>query len=277
VSSDPAPTTTVVLPVWDEYVEPAVTESLQSLADQDVAAPVIVVDNASEVPIPDVPGTSVVRSARRLTLGAARNLGLTHVTTPYVVVWDADDVMLPGALAALQHGLEADPKLAAFGLAILEEPSGRRHRWPRPWIARLARAAGLFALVNTVWSLYPTTGATIMRTALVRDAGGYSDAESGEDWALGVSLAFRGSIGWSEQPGRIYRIHDQSVWARHLTARHQVLHARTVRGRVRTDSGIAQAAKTALPLIALGQYLAIAGHLAVSGARRLGQRGSSTA
>src|SRR5213076_1304597 len=107
------------------------------------------------------------------------------------------------------------------------------------------------ALLDCVWSLYPTTGATIMRTERVRAAGGYGDGESGEDWCLGVSLAFRGRIGWSEVPGRVYRLHERSVRARHTRLRHQIRHARAVRERIRADRGIPAWARGALPAIAL--------------------------
>ena len=269
MTDEPTVLTTVVLAVWDEYVAGRLPEALTSLREQNVASRIVVVDNASEVKLRELPGVSRVRSSRRLTLGAARNLGLAQVTTPYVVVWDADDVMLPGTLGFLEAAIRSDPRLAAFATAIVEDPSGARHRWPRRWVAALVRAPRLFALLDSVWSLYPTTGATIMRTELVRAAGGYGDAESAEDWCLSVSLAFRGRVGWSERPGRLYRLHEESVWARHMTVGHQLRHAHTVRERIRGDTGIAGWARAALPLIRLGQYAAVAGHLAVSAARRL--------
>jgi hypothetical protein len=175
--------------------------------------------------------------------------------------------MLPGTLGFLQRAMRADRRLAAYGSAIVEEPSGRRHRWPRRWVAALARFPPIFALLDCVWSLYPTTGATIMRTELARSAG-YGEAESGEDWCLGVSLAFRGRIGWSERPGRAYRLHPHSIWSRHRTVRDLLRHAKAVRERIRTDPGIAGAARTALPLIAVAQCCAVLGHLGVSATRR---------
>ena len=272
MTDDRAVATTVVLPVWDAYVGMGMTTALASLTAQDVPARIVVVDNASEVPVPELGGVSIVRSPQRLTLGAARNLGLAQVSTPYAVVWDADDVMLPGTLALLEREMRADPTLAAFGAALVEDPSGLRHRWPRRWIALLVRAPKAFAALDCVWSLYPTTGATIMRADLMRDAGGYADADSGDDWCLGVSLAFRGRIGWSERLGRVYRLHDRSIWASHQTAGHLRRHAGAVRDRIRSDRGIASWARVALPLIAVGQHLAIAAHLAVS-ALRGGRRG----
>ena len=268
VATDAGSQTTVVIPVWDEYVSKRLAAALESVASQAAESPIVVVDNASSTPLPRLPGARVVRSPERLTLGRARNLGLTHVTTPYVVFWDADDVMLPGALAALETGIEDDPGLAAFAMAILEQPDRTRHRWPRRWVKLLARRPAAFALLDAVWSLYPSTGATIMPTELVREAGGYGDADSGEDWCLGVSLAFRGRIRWSEQPGRLYRVHPTSLWSQNMTPKDLVRHASAVRQRIRTDKGIPDRARTALPLIWGAQWAAIAVHLALETARR---------
>ena len=214
-------------------------------------------DNASDEVIADRPGVEIVRSTRRLALGAARNLGIKQVDTAYLVMWDADDEMLPGTLSILEHGM-AHPGLAAYGAAILEGPDGPRHRWPRPWIRLVVRRPGLLRALHSVWSVYPATGATIMRTDLVRDAGGYPPTDSGEDWVLGLSLAFRGPFGWTERPGRIYRRHARSVWASRSDARHLSAHAREARRRIREDPAVPAAWRAALPLIAAAQHVAIA-------------------
>src|SRR4051794_13903447 len=114
--------TTVLIPVWNDYAQ-WLASAVASLEQQDVTARIVVVDNASEVALPDLPSVAVVASPRRLTLGAARNLGLVHVTTPYVVVWDADDTMVPGTLGFLEDAMRSDAGLAAYGTAIVEEPS----------------------------------------------------------------------------------------------------------------------------------------------------------
>lgn len=264
--------TTVVIPVWDAYVAQRLIDAVRSLREQEPPARIIVVDNASQVPLPVLPGVSVVRSRQRLSLGAARNIGLERVSTPYVIFWDADDMMLPDALATLEESIQADPRLVAYGLAIVEDPAGGRHRWPRPWIGALLHRPALFALLDSVWSLYPTTGATIMRTDAVRAAGGYADTDSGEDWALGAALAHRGRLGWSERPGRVYHIHHESMWARHMTLRHQLRHAGTVRARLADDGELPGWMRSTLPLVAAGQYAAVIAHAGVAGLRRLASR-----
>jgi glycosyltransferase involved in cell wall biosynthesis len=243
--------------VWGDYSGELLDAALTSLREQAVAIRIIVVDNASDTAVAPRHGIDVVRSRTRLALGAARNLGLEHVQTPFVVVWDADDRMLPGTLPLLEREMALAPQLAACGAAIVDAAAGTRHRWPRPWVARLLPRPRLLALLQCVWSVFPSTGATIMRTALVRDAGGYSPTNSGEDWGLGVSLAFRGRFGWTERPGRLYRADPQSVWARSSDARHLRMHAREVRRRIRCDRGIAAWARAALPLITVLQHAAI--------------------
>ena len=77
---------------------------------------VIVVDNASERAVPDLGSEArIVRSDVRLGVGAARNLGLAAVETGYVTFLDADDVLLPGALAFLVRQLEGDPRRVTSG------------------------------------------------------------------------------------------------------------------------------------------------------------------
>jgi hypothetical protein len=240
--------------VWGAYAGASLREALDSLVAQDLRGRIVVVDNASETAIEVGEGIELVRAPERLTLGAARNLGLSHVATPFVLVWDADDVMLPGTLSFLVDRIQ---DFVAFGAGIVDDATGQRYRWPRRWTARLHRYPRLFALLQSVWSSYPTTGATLMRTERVRAAGGYSDEVSASDWGLGAALAFRGRLGWDERPGRIYRKHPESVWAQNSDVGRMLAHARAVRRRLRRDRGVPVWARALLPLVALAQYAAL--------------------
>jgi glycosyltransferase involved in cell wall biosynthesis len=248
-----------VVPVWGGYDE-FLDESLPGLLEQEEVDEVIVVDNASATEVAhDDERVVIVRSGTRLSCGAARNLGLEHVRSPLVVMWDADDLMLPGSLAFLSRPFAEAPDLVAHAAAILDPP-GQRHRWPyRSSVWLLGRHPRLFAFLNSMWSQYPTTGATVMRTEVVRQAGGYPDAESAEDWGLGASLVWRGRVAWSERPGRVYRKHDRSVLRRHSTVNHLLEHARAVRSLLRADAAVPAWCKRALPLMRLGQYVVIFG------------------
>lgn len=246
------PEVSVVIPAWGPYAGAPLQEALASLRQQDAPARIIVVDNASDEPLGSMDDAEVVRVSERLTVGAARNLGLERVTTPYVMFWDADDVMLPGTIRFLRERIGADPGLVAVAAGVVEGEALSRHRWPPRWSAKLARRPRLFAITHAVWSLFPGTGATIMRTDVVRGAGGYAtQTEAAGDWVLGASLAFRGRVELHERPGRLYRRLGQSLWQDNRAPARQLAHAAAVRERLRTDPAIPRWARASAPALKL--------------------------
>jgi glycosyltransferase involved in cell wall biosynthesis len=254
------PDVTVVVPVWDSYVQRFLDDALESLKQQDLGARIVVVDNASRVEVPQTAGVEIVRAERRLTVGAARNLGLALTETPYVVFWDADDVILPGTLRSLRDRLAAEPETVLAATAILEQSSGSRpHHWPRPITRPLANVPGLFTLVHCVSSLFPTTGSVMIRTGLARDAGGFADADGGDDWVLGVSLALRGRVSFEHEVGRLYRRHPDSLSAEWRASPHLIRHARQVRARLRSDPRTPRWLRTTTAALALFQLGVIFG------------------
>ena len=121
---------TVVIPVWDEYVS-FLPEAVESVREDDEGVPIIVVDNASATPVPELEGTTMVRTDRRLSVGAARNVGLEHVESEYVLILDADDKLLPGTLEHLVAALDLRPSVSIAVTTILDSETGERHRFPR--------------------------------------------------------------------------------------------------------------------------------------------------
>jgi glycosyltransferase involved in cell wall biosynthesis len=255
-----APVVSVVLPAWDRYAQAPLLEALESLRGQDLEAQLIVVDNASESPLPELTDVDLVRAPRRLTVGAARNLGLESVRAPYVVFWDADDLMPPGTLRFLYESISNRSDVVAVSCSILEDEPRVRHRWPRRWARHLARSRRVFAFANSVWSVFPTVGGTLMRTDAVRACGGYADIDGGEDWVLGVSLGFRGQIELHERPGRIYGRRVGSMWEGWRSLPQLTHHAAEVRQRMGSDPGVPPWARRLLPLVAALQLGALAVH-----------------
>jgi ABC-type bacteriocin/lantibiotic exporter with double-glycine peptidase domain/glycosyltransferase involved in cell wall biosynthesis len=243
---------TVVIPAWGErYAGPLLDEAIDSLLAEEPELRLVIVDNASERPWPSRPRVEVVRSSSRLTLGAARNLGLQAVRTPLVMFWDADDLMPPGTLTALCRAME-DPEVVVAAARIVEF-DGRPHHWPRRWTGRLARAPRVFASVHAISSLFPAIGGAVVRTAAVRDAGGFSDADGVEDWVLGVSLAFRGRIVLCDHFGRRYR-RDAASMSAAWRVPDFLAHARYVRRRLRADPAVPRPLRALSPLFALPQW-----------------------
>ena len=247
---------TIVIPVWDDYVEflPEAVESVRQTAGE---TPIVVVDNASSVPIPELAGCDLVRSPRRLTLGAARNLGLDRVTTEFVLFLDADDMLLEDAVESMYAELASNREVSISATAILDEATGERHRVPRRYVSRLTRFRRLFALLDSIWSLLPIQGCAMLRTAQVREAGGYPDAQLGDDWVLAVSIAWRGQVTISDRLGRYYRETEGSIAGRPWTPAELRSNARLVRDRLRTDPAVPGWARALLPAIAAAQLAII--------------------
>src|SRR4051812_18475227 len=59
--------TTVLIPVWNDYVG-WLEQAVVSLTGQNVATRIVVVDNASDVKLPELPGVTVVTSPSRVTV-----------------------------------------------------------------------------------------------------------------------------------------------------------------------------------------------------------------
>jgi glycosyltransferase involved in cell wall biosynthesis len=106
------PAVTVVIANHDygAYLREAVDSAL------DEGAHVVVVDDGSTEPLPELPPEVRLIRQENQGVASARNAGLALVETPYVLVLDADDRLLPGALETLRAPLEEDPALGfAYG------------------------------------------------------------------------------------------------------------------------------------------------------------------
>ncbi len=263
----------MVIPAWGADFVALLPVAVGSVKAQNRPVTIVVVDNASEVAVPPLPGVTIVRSPRRLSAGEARNLGLEHVATEYVVLLDADDELVAGMLEALEAGIASDPGIAVYATSLLEAATGTRHRSPRRFVGALTRLPRLFALLTAIWSLYPIQGNAIMRTRWIREAGGYADCSGGEDWVLAVSQAFRGRVVVDRRPGLIYHARPDSLWRRSRGTGDLLAAARRVRGHLRTDPGVPRWARALLPLIAAAQSVLIVLVRPAYRALRRGDRG----
>lgn len=246
----------VVVPVWDGYCS-FLSECLDSVLSQPDERPhVIVVDNASQEPLPPLPPeVEVLRAPVRLSVGAARNLSLSRVATPEVIFCDADDRLLPGSLGALRQRMADRPELVAcVGRNVSWDPATAAkvvlERFPKPIVFRVSRYRRSFALVNLRFNCFPVVGA-ILRTAAVANAGGFGDANVGEDWILGTQLAFRGPIEFQERPVFLRRVHSGSLWYRPHSEADYLRRCELLRARVRGDPAIPSWVRASMPILAL--------------------------
>ena len=126
-------------------------------------------------------------------LSAALMTGVRATSSPYVMRFDSDDLLDPGAIARLANALDANPDavlawgdLHTFGLTTVRVPS----------------VPVLDAWHLTFVNILPA-GSLFRRTALL-DVGGWRLRGGYEDWDVLMSFAERGDTG-IYVPGVVYR------------------------------------------------------------------------
>jgi GT2 family glycosyltransferase len=124
---EPRPDVAVVIPSWNS--RDLLARCLDSLAGQDVALEVIVVDNGSRDGSPEL---LAERGIRHLDFpdnrgfAVAVNRGVEATLAPLLLPLNADTELAPGAVAAMIAALEADPGLGGVAPRILQlEGEGR--------------------------------------------------------------------------------------------------------------------------------------------------------
>jgi glycosyltransferase involved in cell wall biosynthesis len=207
----------VIVPVYGSA--PYLFEALESVLWQEPPPDqVIVVDDGSPEPIAldrlHAKVCRLVRRDRRGGPGVARDTALALLTTELVACADADDLWLPGKLAAQRRAFERHPEVGlCFGAAVIVGPDGTPtgERWevlPTGVLPPQVLTPLLFER-NPI----PTSSVVVRRQAL-RSAGGFTGPPLGEDWALWLRLLTRGECFFFEpQAGIRYRRHADGVTA----------------------------------------------------------------
>jgi glycosyltransferase involved in cell wall biosynthesis len=245
------PRVAVIVPCFDDGRTLGAT--VASVLSQDEPVELVVVDDGSKDPATLLAlerlAEGGVRVLRQENAGPAhaRTAGLQATVAPFVLPLDADDVLLPGAVAFL-----AD---------LLEAHSGAGAAWG--WYQRVGdettlqpTAPSLDAWQITYMNELPST-ALLRRTAL-DELGGWSSDGGYEDWALWLGLAERGWTGIGTNRV-IYEYRREGVRRGHRDARrhgetHDQLRAAHAslfadRGRNWRHSAAPLALRLALPTI----------------------------
>ena len=181
------PRVAVVVPCFnDGETLPATLASLQGEERHEL----VVVDDGSDDPDTlatltqlAAGGTTVVRRENG-GLSAARMTGVEATQAPYVFPLDADDAVVPGALAALADALDATPRVALAW--------GDIEVWGELTV-ELAVARSLDPWLLTYLNDVPV--ASLVRRSALEEVGGWSMGSGYEDWDLWLALAERGYAG----------------------------------------------------------------------------------
>lgn len=179
--------------------------------------------------------------------GAARMTGVRHTSAPLLFFLDADDRLLPGALRALAHAIEAHDCAVAWG-DLLEfgahDAYGARGRDLDLW---------LLTYLNWV------PAALMVRREALLAVGGWPTEAGYEDWSLALALAEHGYSGRNVgRPVIEYRVHGSNgALASHRrehsanisVLKHRHRNAFSTRRRTRTRSTAPRALRILLPVV----------------------------
>lgn len=243
---------TIVVPFWN-LDEAILRECVESLQAQCEACTILVVDNASDTPVAQLPGTDILRLEQRVSVGKARNLGLQQVQTPFVMFMDADDVLLPDAVPALLRLMRAHPgaSLAAGGIDdwICETKFRAPKNWPGPLAHRLTRFPKVFRAANVVRNMTPVTGCAVIDTAMAKTTAGFPDCTA-EDWVFGALMSFRGPVVLTKDKVKLYRWRAEGLSKLAVYDLKALWEARCVtREAVASDPCVPLWLKAAMPLV----------------------------
>jgi len=246
MSESRQPLISVVMPCYNAcaYLELTLRSVLsQSVADLEI---VLVDDGSTDDPeaIVRAIGDARIRYQRTPPSGGPsrpRNLGVEAARGRYVFFFDADDLMLPGKIAAQLELMEREPGLALTftnfrvvdpqGATLNDdflagyETFGRLRGLVAGGAGRLPRDAFYLGLLR---ANFIGTSSVAVRREVLAEVGGFDvGLASGEDIDLWLRIARNHDCGYVDVVGHAYRSHPTSVMhqfeARHPLARIEVV------------------------------------------------------
>ncbi len=177
----------VVIPVRNRAN--IVMRTLRSI-DEQTQRPdkVIVVDNCSTDNTMDVlqewaQGKDRVRVESAPAIGAAkaRNVGLAHVDSEYVLFFDSDDYMPPHHIEEIERAIrfEGFPRICAFDMTLVDL-NGNTH-------SKNFRRGD--PMLKHIFHSILSTQRCVLSTELMKNIGGWDeDLSVWDDWVLGIRL-----------------------------------------------------------------------------------------
>lgn len=201
-----APRVTVVIPCYEDG--DLLEQTIRSI-EEEVPVQIVVVDDGSSQPqtlavLASLLGqgrVEVVRHPRNRGLAEARNTGIAAAKASFIFPLDADDLAVPGTLAAMANVLDGDPQAAVCFGDYLEFG-------PRELVRAVPDQLDPFRIAYS--NEYPVSA--LFRRDVLEEVGGWRHLGSGyEDWDLWMALAERGFRGVHLGQGRVTyrrRVHE---------------------------------------------------------------------
>jgi glycosyltransferase involved in cell wall biosynthesis len=187
---------------------PWLAEALDSALGQEPAPDrLVVVDDASSLPVSAPAGAELVRHERRAGPAAARESGRAALgDCDVLALLDADDAWEPGFLAAHLAALRRHPGAAlCFGRPLIVDgegrPTGERWEAPPAGPCEAGELARFLFRVNPIAS-----SAVVVRTSALAEAGGFaSERMPAEDYDLWLRLLGLGAT-FVYEPAAVARV-----------------------------------------------------------------------
>ena len=181
---------TAIVPAYNEAEH--IADTVRSLQQQDRPPDVIlVVDDHSDDdtgPIAERLGATVLRPPRNTgSKAGAQNYALSHVSTDYVMVLDADTTLAPDAIRRTLPAFDDARVAAACGFVV---PRHVRTIWERGRYVEYLYALGFLKQVQDYYGrpLISSGCFSVYRTGPLRQAGGWGQRTMAEDMDLTWTL-----------------------------------------------------------------------------------------
>lgn len=173
------------------------------LASRDVSFEVVVVEHASVDDTRAIVDAIAMRDARvrvvaadmSFSLSSALWLGIAECRAPVIARMDADDIMHPARLAADVAYLREHPHTDVVSCRVQLFPRRDVGHGMRAYVAWQNSVLDAESHAREIWIEQPICQpATTIRSAVLRDVGGWRDGPFPEDYDLFLRLAARGHV-----------------------------------------------------------------------------------
>jgi glycosyltransferase involved in cell wall biosynthesis len=206
------PTISVVIPAYE--AAGTIAEAVGSALSQDPPPhQVIVADDGSgdeleQALAPFPPDRVSLLRLSHAGVSASRNAACREASGEFVLFLDADDLLLPGKLAALTRLGREGPDLDVLATDLWFELDGRRSGRFGEANAFPAEGKQRRTILERCFVAQPA----IRRSRLLALGGFDESLRTGEDWDCLLRLVLGGSLaGFDDAPLAVYRIHDGSL------------------------------------------------------------------
>ncbi|YCK83052.1 glycosyltransferase [Arthrobacter sp. D3-18] len=136
----------------------------------------------------------------------ARRTGISHSTTEFIALLDADDELIPAGVTESLRMLQSNPELCVVGGRVIGvDPNGREQLLKRHY-----RTVSAEDLITTGFGPWPPAAAVMRRSAFDSSVSlsiPPLETRYAEDYELIIRLSMVGQVGMHDEPSTRYRLY----------------------------------------------------------------------